>query len=100
MTPGTMFDVTGKEALITGAPGAVGMVAARVLAGAGCRLVLAAGKTSELAEIAAECEGLGAAVLQVNLRPSDEAACADLVGRIAAAWGCRGRFESPTPLAG
>ena len=40
--PLSMFDVTGKVALITGASGAFGMVAARVLAGAGCRLVLVA----------------------------------------------------------
>jgi short-subunit dehydrogenase len=34
-----MFEVAGKTALITGASGALGMVAARILAGAGCKLV-------------------------------------------------------------
>ena len=34
--PLSMFDVSGKTALITGASGAFGMVAARALAGAGC----------------------------------------------------------------
>ena len=53
--PLAMFDVKGKAALITGASGAFGMVAARVLAGAGCRLALAAGSADALAEIAAEC---------------------------------------------
>ena len=57
--PLDMFDVKGKVALITGASGAFGAVAARVLAGAGCRLVLAAGKASELAAIAAACRGRG-----------------------------------------
>ena len=42
--PLDMFDVKGKVALITDASGAFDAVAARVLAGAGCRLVLAAGK--------------------------------------------------------
>ena len=37
--PLSMFQVKGKVALITGASGAFGMVAARVLAGAGCKLV-------------------------------------------------------------
>ena len=40
--PLSMFDVAGKVALITGASGAFGMVAARILGGAGCKLVLEA----------------------------------------------------------
>jgi NAD(P)-dependent dehydrogenase (short-subunit alcohol dehydrogenase family) len=90
MNAASMFDVTGKVALITGASGAFGMVAARVLAGAGCKLVLAAGKAEELAAIVAECEGLGAEVLPVNARPSDEAACA---GMVAAAVETFGRLD-------
>ena len=50
--PLSMFDVKDKVALITGASGAFGMVAARILAGAGCNLVLAAGNPSALDEIA------------------------------------------------
>ena len=79
----TLFDVSGKVALITGASGAFGMVAARVLAGAGCRLALAAGKAEELASIAAECGD----VLQINARPVDEAACADMVAQTVARFG-------------
>ena len=41
--PMQLFDERRKVSLITGASGAFGAVAARVLAGAGCRLVLAAG---------------------------------------------------------
>ena len=76
--PMSMFDVKGKVALITGASGAFGMVAARVLAGAGCRLVLAAGSADALEEIANECREIGAEVSAVNARPSDETACNDL----------------------
>lgn len=78
-----MFDVAGKVALITGASGAFGMVAARVLAGAGCKLALAAGNAGALTEIAAECGG----ALQINARPSDEAACADMVAQTVTAFG-------------
>lgn len=78
-----MFDVAGKVALITGASGAFGMVAARVLAGAGCKLALAAGNAEALAEIAGECSG----ALQINARPSDEAACTDIVAQTVAAFG-------------
>ena len=81
--PMNMFDITGKVALITGASGAFGMVAARVLAGAGARLALAAGKADELAQIAAECGD----VAQINARPSDEAACADMVAQTVARFG-------------
>lgn len=85
--PMTMFDVRGKVALITGASGAFGAVAARVLAGAGCRLVLAAGKADDLAAIAADCRDGGAEVAEVNARPDSEAACADMVARAVAAFG-------------
>ncbi|MEO0666196.1 MAG: SDR family oxidoreductase [Pseudomonadota bacterium] len=75
MDPHAMFDVRGKVALITGASGAFGMVAARVLAGAGCKLVLVAGNAAALGEIAGECREAGADVEEINARPSDEAAC-------------------------
>lgn len=78
-TPISMFDVKDQVALVTGASGAFGMVAARVLAGAGCNLVLAAGNQKALDEIAAECRDLGVAVVAINTRPSDEAACQALV---------------------
>jgi NAD(P)-dependent dehydrogenase (short-subunit alcohol dehydrogenase family) len=85
--PLKMFDVRGKVALITGASGAFGMVAARVLAGAGCRLVLAAGKADALAEIAGECRAGGAEVIEVNTRPDNEAVCAALVAEAVKAFG-------------
>jgi len=85
--PLSMFDVTGKVALITGASGAFGVVAARVLAGAGCRLVLAAGNAAALEETAAGCRALGAEVTQVNARPDTEAACAALVDEAVSRFG-------------
>lgn len=85
--PLEMFNVRGKVALITGASGAFGMVAARVLAGAGCKLVLAAGKASELAAIAQECRDGGAEVIAVNTRPDSEAACTNLVAKAVEGFG-------------
>ncbi len=73
--PASLFDLKGQVALIAGASGAFGNVAAKTLAGAGCRLVLAAGNAEALKEIGAECEALGAEVTLVNERPSTEAAC-------------------------
>jgi NAD(P)-dependent dehydrogenase (short-subunit alcohol dehydrogenase family) len=75
--PGTaqLFDVKDKVAVITGASGAFGRVASRILAQAGAKLVLAAGKPSELEEISAECRTLGAEVVPVNRRPNTETDC-------------------------
>lgn len=85
--PLSMFDVKGKTALITGASGAFGMVAARILAGAGCNLVLAAGNQAALDEIAGECRATGAAVQAVNTRPLDAGTCDALVQEAVNAFG-------------
>jgi NAD(P)-dependent dehydrogenase (short-subunit alcohol dehydrogenase family) len=50
-SPASLFDVKGKTAIITGATGAFGALAAQVLAGAGCHLVLAAGGTEALKKV-------------------------------------------------
>ena len=82
-----MFDVEGKTALITGASGAFGMVAARILAEAGCKLVLAAGNIDALKAISAECSALGAEVVTVNQRPTDEKICDAMVDAAVSATG-------------
>lgn len=82
-----LFDLTGKVALITGASGAFGAVAARALAGAGCKLVLAAGNEAALANVADECAELGAAVKPVNQRPSSAEACKAMVDTAVSEFG-------------
>ena len=82
--PLSMFDVKGRVALITGASGAFGAVAAQCLAGAGCKVVLAAGNAEAMAEVAAKCTG---DVHQINARPDSEAACADMVAEAVKAFG-------------
>jgi len=73
--PARLFDVQGKVAIVTGASGAFGALASRVLAAAGARLVLAAGKAAELEATARECTDLGAEVASVARRPNTEADC-------------------------
>ena len=77
--PLSLFDVKGKVALVTGASGAFGALAAEILAGAGARLVLTAGKAKELDEIAVRCRARGVEVEAINKRPSSEAACGAIV---------------------
>jgi NAD(P)-dependent dehydrogenase (short-subunit alcohol dehydrogenase family) len=77
--PAALFDVKGKVAVITGASGAFGALAAKVLAGAGCKLVLSAGKKAELDAVSDECRALGAEVEGLNLRPSTEESCDEII---------------------
>src|SRR5215472_12313362 len=77
--PLSLFDVKGKTTIVTGATGAFGALAAQVLAGAGCNLVIAAGTSEALKTIAVQCERLGAKVESVNLRPSSSAQCDKIV---------------------
>lgn len=77
--PLSLFAVKGKVAIITGASGAFGAVAAETLASAGARLVLTAGRSKELADVAAECRKRGAEVEEIPGRPTSEAACDRIV---------------------
>lgn len=85
--PLSVFDISGKTALITGATGAFGCVAARTMAKAGCKLVLSAGSADSLQDIANECRELGAQVSTVNARPTDEATCQQMVDVAVADFG-------------
>ncbi len=82
--PASLFDVKGKVAIVTGATGAFGAVAAKVLAAAGCKLVLSAGKKSELETIARDC---GEDVATVNIRPSTEQNCGTIVAKAVERFG-------------
>jgi NAD(P)-dependent dehydrogenase (short-subunit alcohol dehydrogenase family) len=78
--PLSLFDIRGKTAIVTGATGAFGALAAKVLAGAGANVVLCANKADELKKVAAECEQLGGGKSEVVAkRPSSEANCDAIV---------------------
>lgn len=77
--PRTLFDVRGRVAVVTGASGAFGSLAAQVLAGAGARLVLAAGNTAALEATGEACRALGAEVCLVARRPASEDDCAAIM---------------------
>lgn len=84
--PLSLFEVRGKVAVITGASGAFGALAAKVLAGAGARLVLAAGNQAALEETAAACRELGADVRTIARRPGSDADCAAIMDLALQAW--------------
>jgi NAD(P)-dependent dehydrogenase (short-subunit alcohol dehydrogenase family) len=73
--PARLFSVRDKIAVVTGASGAFGALAARTLAAAGARLALAAGKQAELESTAQQCRELGAEVVSIARRPNTEGDC-------------------------
>jgi NAD(P)-dependent dehydrogenase (short-subunit alcohol dehydrogenase family) len=85
--PLALFDVRGKTAVITGATGAFGALASKVLAGAGANTVLAASRAEELKKVAAECEALGGKTEIAARRPRTEADCDAIVGAAVTKFG-------------
>ncbi|WP_284778006.1 SDR family oxidoreductase [Agrobacterium sp. lyk4-40-TYG-31] len=85
--PYALFDVRGKVAVVTGASGAFGALAAKILAGAGARIALVAGNQDALKETADACAALGAETLSINRRPTDEATCEAIIADTVAAFG-------------
>jgi|TARA_B110000902_G_C14162723_1_gene533782 3-oxoacyl-[acyl-carrier protein] reductase len=79
-----MFDLTGKNALVTGASGGIGAEIARMLHGAGATVGLSGTRVKPLEALAAEL-GERAHVLPCNL--SDMEAVAELPKQAAAAMG-------------
>ena len=71
------FDLTGKTALVTGASSGLGAHFARVLAGAGARVVLAARRLERLEALTTELQALGQQALAVSMDVTD----ADSVNR-------------------
>ena len=77
--PLSLFGVKGKTAVVTGATGAFGAMAAKVFAAAGANVVICANGAEALKKVAAECEKLGGKTEVVAKRPSSEANCATIV---------------------
>lgn len=76
-----MFDLTGKNALITGASGGIGADIAKVLAAAGAQVALSGTRVEPLEALAAEI-GAGAYVMPCNL---SDGAAVDALPKTAAA---------------
>jgi NAD(P)-dependent dehydrogenase (short-subunit alcohol dehydrogenase family) len=71
-TPASIFDLSGKSAVVTGATGAFGEQAARALAGAGAHVTLAAGGAEKLEEVADAIRSAGGSVTTINRRPGTD----------------------------
>jgi 2-deoxy-D-gluconate 3-dehydrogenase len=81
----TLFDLTGRVALVTGGNRGIGLAMARAMAGAGAAVVIS-GRSEDLNLAAArDIESLGAPALPMVHDVSDSSSCAGLVDR-AASW--------------
>jgi NAD(P)-dependent dehydrogenase (short-subunit alcohol dehydrogenase family) len=85
--PLSLFEVRGKVAVVVGASGSFGALAAKVLAGAGAKMVLVAGGKKALDEVARECRELGADVETINKRAESAKACEEVVAATIARFG-------------
>jgi len=75
----TMFDLTGRVALVTGGNGGIGLGMARGLAEAGATIAIAARNQEKSAKAAAELQGLGAKVVTIEVDVSNEQSIKDMV---------------------
>jgi NAD(P)-dependent dehydrogenase (short-subunit alcohol dehydrogenase family) len=86
--PLSLFSVKGKTAIVTGATGALGAIAAKTLAAAGANVVIAASNAEGLRKVAAECAKLGGGKTEiVAKRPSSAANCEAMVKAAVDAFG-------------
>lgn len=86
-SPLSLFDISGKSALIVGATGAFGRAASRALAAAGCKLTLADRNPEGLGAMTEELTGAGADVATVENWPDTEANAAATVAAAVEAHG-------------
>ena len=87
LDPSRLFDVAGKVAVVTGATGAFGKVAATTLGRAGCKLGIAGGNVAELEQLAEELRAEKIEVATAPRRPDSEADAEAIVAAAVDAFG-------------
>jgi len=83
----SLFDLTGKTAVVVGGTSGIGRVLALGLADAGAAVVATARRQNLVDEVATEIEGRGRRTLRIAADVSDEAALATLRDQVVQAFG-------------
>jgi NAD(P)-dependent dehydrogenase (short-subunit alcohol dehydrogenase family) len=86
----TLFDISGRSALLTGATGSLGSAVARALVGSGVKVTLAGGSADSLEDLGSQLRAGGGEVELVARRPEDEE---DTDAMVRAAVGAHGRLD-------
>ncbi|HLH65812.1 MAG TPA: SDR family oxidoreductase [Solirubrobacteraceae bacterium] len=97
LSTASLFDLSGRSALITGATGSLGSAVARALAGSGVRLTLAGGRVDALEQLAGELGVDDGKVTLVARRPHTEQ---DTDAMVQAAVSSHGRLDFLLTAAG
>lgn len=87
MAASSHFDLSGRVALVTGASSGLGENFARILAGTGAKLVLAARRTDRLERVCAEIKAGGGDAIAVTMDVTDEASTRAAYDAAEAAFG-------------
>jgi NAD(P)-dependent dehydrogenase (short-subunit alcohol dehydrogenase family) len=87
ISPATLFDVSGKSAIVIGATGSFGKVACATLGRAGAKLAITAGNSEALETLRAELATEGIAAASIALRPDSQEHCETIVKRAVAVHG-------------
>ena len=86
-TPQQLFDISNKVAIVTGALGAFGSIAARTLSSAGCKLVIADNDVEKLEAFASELKEDNKAVTTAAMWPNSTDNCAAIVDAAVSSYG-------------
>src|ERR1700722_20680179 len=85
--PLSLFDVSDRVAIITGASGALGRAIAVARGSLGCKLLLASGSSEPLEAVAEEVAGVGGTATTIVARPDSLEAAEAIVAAAVAAYG-------------
>jgi len=83
----SLFDVSGKSAVVVGATGSFGKVVCATLGSAGARLTITGGNKDDLNALQLELTSAGIEAVAINLRPNTEAECTTIVQAASTAYG-------------